>query len=155
MDNLYALIAVILSHCIATLAYLNGIGYTNEDLEYIQPKMRRVKLNKVLLNLVPQWGTRAGIPPAKPVKKQEVYILTVVLALGAYINYIVWGIITIILYCVTQKVPAVYYSLGVCAYGLILLMIVFFVRIKITRIEIKNRGRLDRDFTIDKHDKKE
>ena len=155
MDNLYALIVVILWYSIATLAYLNGIGSVNEGLEYIQPKMRRVKLNKVLLNLVPQWATRAGIPPAKPVKKQKVYILTVVLALGAYINKIVWIIIDTVLYCVISKEVLIYCILGGGAYGLILLMIVFFVRIKITRIEIKNRGRLDRDFTIDKHDKKE
>ena len=151
--DIWALISLLVFCSLSMVAENNGIGGINENLEIIKPKMRKVKLPEKLKYCIPQWAKRGGADPPGAKSKAEVYILTLILTICNYIFHILCFIGTIIVYILIPS-GLDWTILPLVCSVVVTAGITFVTGFQRNRIETKNRGRLDRDFTIGKHDKK-
>ena len=149
MDNVIALVAVIFGMTLCVVACLNGIGYMNEDLEYLQPKMRRVKLNRFFIKIIPQWGKNVGLNPKKYLEKKcEIYILIAVLALSVYINAIVWIAASTIVWFLVGKTAFVYCFFGSLLPFLVITVLTFYIDMQVKKKERQQFMKLEKDFDM-------
>ena len=149
------LLFIVLYVCvIAILGGNNGVGDINRNLEKLKPKMRKVKLPEKLKYYIPQWSKQMWTDPPGAIRKEEVYILTVILAICNYIFHALCFIGAIIVYILVPSAIC-WILLPIGCYMIVELVIELIISYRGNKIETKNRGRLDRDFTISKHDKKE
>lgn len=150
MDDIFLFIMHLVFYFFVMVIGCGGIGNINEALEIIKPKMRKVKIPEKLKYYIPQWGPRRDVPSREVgSNKSEGYILTVILTICHYIYYILCFIGIIIVYILAPS----YLEWGalpfVCSFA-VLIGIYSVVAFQRNRIETKNPGRLDKDFTIDK-----
>lgn len=151
MNDKSLLLLLILFCIISTLGNLNAIGGINEDLEYIRPKMRKVKISNVIIKFVPQWGTRAGLNPDDHlVRKSKVYILTVALSLIAYFNGLLWVTLEIFLCLLGTKTWILLYCFfGSCVYSIIIFVIdICYINPKVKKTEKERFMKLDPIFDM-------
>ena len=132
----------------------NIIGRINENLEIIKPKMRKIKIPEWLKYYIPQWGKRGGVDPPGAISKSEVYILTFTLAICNYIFHALCFISAIIVFMLVPS-AVVWILLPIGCVFVVFIVIHSVTEFWKNKIETKNQGRLNRDFTIGKHDKKE
>lgn len=86
------------------MAALNIVGNINEDLESINVNMRRIKLPHKVVGFVPQWCTRGGLDPKFATRKQEVFILTVILSIITYSYAVIMIVLSIVLFFVIEDI---------------------------------------------------
>lgn len=154
MDDIVLFIVVLLFCVMAILSGNNCIGAINRSLEIIKPKMRKVKLREKIKYYIPQWCKQGGVDPHGAIRKSEVYILTLVLAICNYIFHALCFIGAIIVYMLVPS-AVVWIFLPIGCFVVVLTVILSVTEFRKNKIETKNQGRLDRNFTLDKHDKKE
>lgn len=154
MDDIVLLIVVLLFCIMAILSGNNCIGAINRSLEIIKPKMRKVKLLGKLKYYIPQWCKQGGVDPPGAIRKSEVYILTLVLAICNYIFHALCFISAIIVFMLVPS-AVVWIFLPIGCFVVVFIVIHSVTEFWENKIEKKNQGRLNRDFTIEKHDKKD
>ena len=147
---------IVLLICILSCCFLfmivgnNCVGGINEDLEIIKPKMRKAKLPKKLKYFIPQWCKIGGRDPEGAISKSEVYFLTLFLAVFNYTFHVLCFIGTIIVYYMLTPSDVVWVMLPIGCFFVVDTVIGLIVDFKKNKIEEKNQGRLDKDFTITK-----
>lgn len=145
--DILLLIVVLVSCVIAMLAANTGIGRINENLETINPKTRKVKIPEKLKYYIPQYCRHSWETP--PPRKSELYVLTVVLAVCNYIFHILCLTGAIIIYLLVPSGVG-WIILPIGCFLAVFTIILFVTDFQREKIETKNPGRLDKDFTIDK-----
>lgn len=152
MNDIVLFIVMLFFCFVAILAENNAIGHINENLETIKPKLHKIKIPERLAYYIPQY-CRHGWETPPPIKS-ELYMFTVVLAICNYIFHLLCMIVAIIIHILIPS-AIVWIILPLVCFLVLYYIIATVTEFKVSKIERKNQGRLSRDFTIEKHDKKE
>lgn len=131
------------------LAGNNCVENTNEALEIIKPRMRKVKLPNKLKYFMPRRRMQRGAEPLEEINNSQVYILTLILTICNYTFHILCFISTIIV-CFLTPSAIKWIILPISCYFVVETVIFSIFEFQKDKIERKNQGRLDNDFTITK-----
>lgn len=147
MENILMACCMLFTCIISLLGGNNCAGGVNEDLEIIKPTARKVRLSDKAKYFIPQWCKVAWRDPDGSFKKNEAFLLTVVLAICNYVFHLLCFIATIILFVLSPS-DLIWMLLPIaCALiaGTIITCVFEFLK---TKAEDKNFGRIEKDFTI-------